>query len=362
MNASDLIRWKLLQYPINSSCGPTGSCLPNSDVVQTSFETAPGTLYTNYPTNCVPSLPNIQCCSTVNTLTGPTGPAGSGGGGISVAGIPQNSILFVSGNGVTGATGLSYDATAANGLGKLYVAGGIDPTYLQLKPQASRPYDASGTLWVDLSNNLYVNTTIVGSGVGSSGPTGRTGSTGSTGPTGLGSTGNTGSTGRTGSTGSTGPTGLGSTGNTGPTGLGSTGLTGSTGNTGSTGPTGPMITGTTGSTGNTGPTGRTGSTGPTGLGATGPTGPQAVAAVMNYNQTSSGSVTIANGTAFPANIVSVTLTTNGYPVQVMCAVDFNPTAGSTWARMQLYRDSTAIGQVIQAESGSTLGNVNVPFA
>ncbi len=178
---------------------------------------------------------------------------------------------------------------------------------------------------------------------GDTGPTGTTGSTGLTGPTGV--TGRTGPTGATGYTGATGPSGV-----TGPTGYtGVTGYTGATGPSGVTGPTG--IQGLTGSTGFTGPSG-----------VTGPTGPQAAAGALNYAQTNPGTVTIANGTATPYNITSVTITTTGNPVQVMASVDFNPQGTAAWARLQLYRDTTAIGNAIQAEPGPTAGaNANIPF-
>jgi hypothetical protein len=123
--------------------------------------------------------------------------------------------------------------------GKLTVLGGIDPLYVNYVPQTTNPLPGiTGTLWVDTSHNLRLDTDIIGNGGGSTGYTGDTGPTGFTGP--IGATGYTGSTGSTGYTGDTGPTGF-----TGP--IGATGYTGATGNTGPTGAIGP--------TGNTGPTG-----------------------------------------------------------------------------------------------------------
>jgi hypothetical protein len=136
--------------------------------------------------------------------------------------------------------------------------------------------------------------------------------------------------------------------------------TGATGSTGMTGPTG--FTGPTGRTGPTGFTGPTGQTGPTGASQTGPTGPQAPVASLNYAQSATGTVTIVNGTATPYNIASLNITTTGKPVQLNCMTDFNPSANAAWVRLQLYRDSTAIGNSIQAEPGSTAGaNGNLPF-
>jgi hypothetical protein len=200
----------------------------------------------------------------------------------------------------------------------------------------TNPQLASGEMGIETDTNKFK----LGNGStlwralpygGIQGPTGNTGSTGNTGPTGQ--------------TGPTGPTGV--TGNTGPT--------GSTGPTGQTGPTG--VTGPTGSTGSTGPTGATGVTG-----NTGPTGPQALAGALNYVQSSVGSVTIANNTATGTNIASLTITTTGNPVQVMCSAEFNPLAAGAWVQMRLFRGATGIGQIIQAEPGSTTAaNGNIPF-
>jgi len=83
---------------------------------------------------------------------------------------------------------------------------------------------------------------------------------------------------------------------------------------------------------------------------------------LNYVQVTPSQVTITNGTATPFNIASLSITTVGNPVQVTCSVDFNPSAQAAWVRLQLYRDTTAIGQVLQAEPGATAGaNPNIPF-
>lgn len=212
-------------------------------------------------------------CSSGNGATGPTGPSGSGSG-INVSGLPEGSILFVSGNTATGTTGLYYDAAADSGLGKLYVAGGIDPIYIQLTGQNTNPYPGNpGTIWYDTNTNrIFIdNESILTVNDGRTGATGPSGIAGLTGPTGIaGTTGPTGIAGATGATGLgiTGPTGI--AGTTGPTGLGATGPTGIAGLTGPTGRTGPTGLGATGNTGNTGPQGLTGPTGITG--ATGSAG------------------------------------------------------------------------------------------
>ena len=82
-------------------------------------------------------------------------------------------------------------------------------------------------------------------------------------------------------------------------------------------------------------------------------------APMSYVQATPSQVVIANGTAIPANITSVTITTTGNPVQITFVSDANFTTGSAWARLQLYRGSTAIGQIVQAEPGSET-NLNSP--
>jgi hypothetical protein len=136
-----------------------------------------------------------------------------------------------------------------------------------------------------------------------------------------------------------------------------------------TGPTGPQITGPTGAAsditgpagpqGDLGPTGDIGPTGDMGMdGATGPTGPAFSVGALNYQQTIGTSVTVNSGGSFPQTVVSVTITTNGNPVQVVACGDANPQVDG-WGRIQLYRDSTEIGNVIQYEGTS---NENSPYS
>ena len=100
--------------------------------------------------------------------------------------------------------------------------------------------------------------------------------------------------------------------------------------------------------------------GPTG--PTGPTGPQAIPNALNYSQSTSAPVIVPSTTPTPFIIASTTITTLGYPIEVACAVDFNPVGPAAGVQVQLYRDSTPIGQVIQAEPGITAGaNANIPF-
>lgn len=79
---------------------------------------------------------------------------------------------------------------------------------------------------------------------------------------------------------------------------------------------------------------------------------------MNYAQTqaSKQSTISSAGTV----LVSASLTTNGYPIQVIATGDMENNSAGGWIRLQLYRDSTAIGKIIHAESSA--GSENVPFA
>jgi hypothetical protein len=64
--------------------------------------------------------------------------------------------------------------------------------------------------------------------------------------------------------------------------------------------------------------------------------------------------------SYPFTVISApAITTNGSPVQVIVTGDANPISSSGWCLMRLFRGSTAIGQVVQAES--TTANVNVPY-
>jgi len=62
----------------------------------------------------------------------------------------------------------------------------------------------------------------------------------------------------------------------------------------------------------------------------------------------------SSGTA----IISGSITTKGNPIQIIVTGDANPIGASGWARLQLYRNSTPIGNIVQAENGS---NLNIPY-
>jgi hypothetical protein len=80
---------------------------------------------------------------------------------------------------------------------------------------------------------------------------------------------------------------------------------------------------------------------------------------LNYAQTKSNRVNYT-GQSLPFTIVSATITTNGGPVQVIVTGDANPLSNGAWCTMNLYRGTTAVGQIVQSESSSS--NENVPYA
>ena len=58
------------------------------------------------------------------------------------------------------------------------------------------------------------------------------------------------------------------------------------------------------------------------------------------------------------SIISGSITTTGNPVQIMVTGDANPVNVSSWTRLQIYRNETAIGNIVQVENSS---NLNVPY-
>lgn len=154
-----------------------------------------------------PTGPSGDTGAVIKGDTGPTGPALSFNG-------ETGTILFASGagSGITGSTFFRFNPN--NGIsgeviidGKLTVAGGIDPIYIQLTPQSANPYPGNtGVLWIkSVSKELYIDDSPF---IGTTGPTGAQGIQGPTGSTGAkGDTGVTGPTGPTGTKGDTGPTG-----------------------------------------------------------------------------------------------------------------------------------------------------------
>ena len=63
-------------------------------------------------------------------------------------------------------------------------------------------------------------------------------------------------------------------------------------------------------------------------------------------------------TTIGVSIISGSITTNGNPVQIMMTGDANPVNVSSWTRLQIFRNETAIGNIVQVENSS---NLNVPY-
>lgn len=78
--------------------------------------------------------------------------------------------------------------------------------------------------------------------------------------------------------------------------------------------------------------------------------------VPNYAQSNASSVTRS---AVGDIIMSQSITTSGRPIQIIATGDANPQANGAWVQLQIFRDGTAIGKKIQAESSSS--NENVPY-
>jgi hypothetical protein len=87
--------------------------------------------------------------------------------------------------------------------------------------------------------------------------------------------------------------------------------------------------------------------------------PTQYGATSNFVQSNTGSIAVPSGATTPFNVVSVSITTTGNPVFVSCSGDANPATGGGWCVIQLYRNSTAIGKKVQAESSGN--NENVPY-
>jgi hypothetical protein len=76
---------------------------------------------------------------------------------------------------------------------------------------------------------------------------------------------------------------------------------------------------------------------------------------LNYTIGADGQKTLS---ATGSTIQSASITTSGFPVQVTITGDAEPASGG-WHKLQIYRDSTAIGQILQIESNGTGKNMPV---
>ena len=78
---------------------------------------------------------------------------------------------------------------------------------------------------------------------------------------------------------------------------------------------------------------------------------------VNYVQVLGASKTLST---INTNIISGSITTSGNPVQIMITGDANPVSSTgQWCQLQIYRDGSAIGQIIQVESSAQ--NENIPY-
>jgi hypothetical protein len=77
---------------------------------------------------------------------------------------------------------------------------------------------------------------------------------------------------------------------------------------------------------------------------------------LNYTIGADGQKTLS---ATGSTIQSASITTSGFPVQVTITGDAEPASGG-WHKLQIYRDSTAIGEILQIESNGA--GKNLPIA
>ena len=77
---------------------------------------------------------------------------------------------------------------------------------------------------------------------------------------------------------------------------------------------------------------------------------------VNYVQTLGARVT--GVTTIGVTIITGSITTTGNPIQIMVTGDANPVSVTSWTRLQLFRNETAIGNIVQVENSS---NLNVPY-
>jgi hypothetical protein len=83
----------------------------------------------------------------------------------------------------------------------------------------------------------------------------------------------------------------------------------------------------------------------------------ASAGAFNYAQTLATRQTSVSGAA---TIATVSITSSGYPLFIMATGDGENNAAGAWARLQLFRGSTPIGNRVHVESSA--GSENVPYA
>ena len=77
---------------------------------------------------------------------------------------------------------------------------------------------------------------------------------------------------------------------------------------------------------------------------------------LNYTIGNIGPITTS---ATGSTLQSAAITTSGFPVQITVTGDADP-AGAGWHRLQIYRDSTTIGEILHVQT--TTGGVNMTIA
>ena len=81
---------------------------------------------------------------------------------------------------------------------------------------------------------------------------------------------------------------------------------------------------------------------------------------VNYSQTGGGTLVTLGASVSPQTILNTTITTYGNPVMVCAYGDAENTSAGYWSKLQLWRDSTAIGAIVHTEGSA--GSENTPFA
>ena len=81
---------------------------------------------------------------------------------------------------------------------------------------------------------------------------------------------------------------------------------------------------------------------------------------INYSQVGGGSSVTLGASVSPQTILSTTITTNGNPVRITTYGDAENTGPGYWAKLQFWRDSTALGAIVHTEGSAT--SENSPFS
>lgn len=79
---------------------------------------------------------------------------------------------------------------------------------------------------------------------------------------------------------------------------------------------------------------------------------------LNYTIGSDGQKSLS---AVGSTIQSASITTSGFPVQITVTGDGEPASGG-WHKLQIYRDSTAIGEIFQIEAPASNKNMTIAMS